>query len=216
MLNTRSGSPSFAGSWWGLDRVSTGNVFTPRIASLHLELDDPPSTLSPAPSMQEWRIRVRKNKNHSTDPLFTADLYEGGLFKERVVEGTSVSSMAPLILEGSWEADILADPSGKFVEAKLTSTNRSGNTYVDIGALEWIPVTVPSVQVSLGVKYNVLKSVAAQPLNLRWNILPNTSGLIAISKALTIRWNTQTLTFTNWGQSNLTFSNLSTPYSGLA
>lgn len=164
MLNTRSGGSG----WWGADRVSTGNVFTPRVASLQLELDDPPSSLSPAPSLQEWRIRVRKNKNRSTDPLFTADLYESGTFKERVIEGTSVSSMAPLVLEGSWEADILSDPSGKFVEARLVSINTRGNTYVDIGALEWIPVTTPYVRASLGLKYNILKSVAAQPLNLRW------------------------------------------------
>ncbi|HSW32864.1 MAG TPA: hypothetical protein VLH36_04525, partial [Steroidobacteraceae bacterium] len=113
---TGTGLKARSGSGAGVIAAATGSgsgttsIDTWLLASF----DTPVANPTPGTGLQEFRVLVRKND--TANPTVDVSLYEDGALVATLVSGTSVTSATGQIVTATWDAALLADPTGADVE----------------------------------------------------------------------------------------------------
>lgn len=126
--------PDSPDALWGA--WDTGNT------TCRVSFPSPSGSLTPGAGLQEGRALIRKAGGTGGNlPAWSLELWEAGALISVLASGT-VSSETGTVVAGTFDASVLADPSGGAVELLLAQTDggtgkpaeRRG---VEVGAIEW-------------------------------------------------------------------------------
>jgi hypothetical protein len=111
-----------------------------------VDFDTPVQSLLVGADLQKFRVLVRKTAG--TNPTVDIALYENGAWVADLVTGTAVTSEVGQIVEGTWNASLLAVASGAGVQCFVFGRS-SADALVEIGAVEWqaeiTTIAIPAV-----------------------------------------------------------------------
>ena len=105
-----------------------------------VSIDDPTGPPTVGAGLQNVRAYVRKT-NHSTNPTVTLEVLDQGSVIATLVSGQTVSSTTGTTISGTWNANLLTDPTGASVTVRVTGTVGGGSpanrASVEVGAIDW-------------------------------------------------------------------------------
>ncbi len=101
---------------------------------------DTPSTITTLSGTQTMKVWVRKQPG-TGNPDAYVDLYESGSKISTIVTTTSITSSSGQLLTGTFDASVLADPTGAdvqtYVYGEAAGGGPSSRATVEIGAIRW-------------------------------------------------------------------------------
>ena len=130
--------------------------------------------------LQEFKIWVKKAPSSATGtPQVRIELYENGVSKGILLADTDVTSTTGALYSGSWNANLLTDPTGAGVELYVYGTAVSvgaptAKCTVEVGAVEWnVDYTPPTPTITVA-------SSVSQPPNVTTPSTLNVMGAFSI------------------------------------
>ncbi len=138
---------------FNLDFVRVTVDYNPPPKNTEVRVGFPPISAGNIPrtgaGLQEFRVLVRKSGTGG-DPSARIELYEtnGTVPLATPLADTTVTNTTGVLLSGTWDAALLANPDGSAVECRVVGTGASGGT-LEVGAVEWNATTIAGGSSSL-------------------------------------------------------------------
>jgi hypothetical protein len=124
---------------WAVASSNTSNTDA-RVSFSHPSATVAGSQVSPGANLQTFSVEVRKNGGTGT-PSITIAVFENGT-QRSVSSALSVTNTTSMVLQFTWDASVLADPTGAGVECRVLTSSAGGSpttrASVDFGYVEWI------------------------------------------------------------------------------